>query len=136
MSAIKSKQESKIILNFSDKKLSKKYINDCLKQVEIISSYYCDKLDHLVFRDNDILIGMYKIRLSLLDIFSNNQNNQFKITIFERTAQGDKEISLSRDLRFKCSNWIQSNNNYKLKTKNLVDAIYLCNKLDNLKLYL
>lgn len=141
MSAIQIKQETKTILNFNDK-LSKRNIYNSFKEIDFVSSYYSDedKPKCLVLVNNDINVGMYKIRVSLLDILSDNkklyQHKNFKIAIFENSNKLKKEINLKKDLRFKFYKWGQANDAWHLSIKDLVNVIYLCSKLDDLKSYL
>lgn len=135
MSAIKSKYEHKTILDFSDKKVTRNSIQKSLRQAEFIQTYYENSGVSLTYIDNEIIVGMYKIRL-FLDVVDGAKKlrdyGRFQISI----QGGSKWINLTRDSRFKSQTWIKSNENNQLNISHLVDIILHCQRLDKLKSFL
>jgi hypothetical protein len=142
MSAIKGKKRNKTILVVKSKLLSVLDIESKLNKLRIGKLSYLDSNKELIFTENDIIVGMYKIRLcfTFLDLFNNHKtlksNSKFKIQIFESNNQGDKEIFISDDTRFKSIIDAKYNDKYKLSIKDLSNIVYHCNKLDSLKMFL
>lgn len=141
MSAIKNKKQAKTILVVKPLKLSKDQLDKKLNSLRLSKLSYLDRDQDLVFIDNDIIIGMYKVRLcfSFLDRFSSAKklrSSKFKIQVFELSSFGEKEIFVHDDLRFK--HYINASNNLKYKSsiENLSNVVYACSKLDSLKLFL
>lgn len=143
MTAIKSKQESRVILDFTNQKYTKKYIKKSLTTAEVLEILEPENLENIVFIENNILIGMYRIHLlfSSLDATASRHKlkdyGKFKIAIFERCSRNrEKQILLKKDKRFKSQNWVDKNFNYKLGIRDLTDIICLCQKMDHLKAFL
>lgn len=140
MSAIKSRQESRVILDFTNQKNSKNYIKKCLKKAEVLESEHSEDLSNIILIENHIIVGMYRLHLlfSSLDATSSRHKlsdyGRFRVAIFE-CGQGS-EINLKRDPRFKSQNWIKKNSQYKLSIKDLTEIISLCHKMDHLKAFL
>lgn len=141
MSAIKNKKQSKTILVVNPIKWSKEQLDKRLNSLRLKKLLYLDRDQDLVFIDNDIIIGMYKVRLcfSFLDRFSSTKQlkaSKFKIQIFELSNFGEKEIIAHDDPRFK--HYLNASNNLKYKSsiENLSNIVYACAKLDSLKLFL
>lgn len=140
MSAIKSRQESRVIIDFTNQKNSKNYIRKCLKKVEVLELEYSEDYNNIVLIENHIIVGMYRLHLlfSTLDAVSSRHKlsdyGRFKVSIFE--CGQESEINLKRDPRFKSKNWISKNSHYKLSIKDLTEIISLCHKMDHLKAFL
>lgn len=140
MSAVQGVQEYRTILDFSNNTLTKNYVKQAICKAEVLEMYQLQ--DTIIFVENDITVGMYKIRLSFSAIDAENNRNKlkdygtFKVKIFEHKNKTDKEIFLTRDKRFNQENWIKNNTDYKLSIKNLVDVVFLCQRLNNLKMFL
>ena len=134
MSAVKGKKESKIILTFHSNKIEKKEIEKSLKSIKLQSFFYMSDKKEITFIDNDIVVGMYKVRL-YIPFFNNPQklNNykKFNFSIFEKTSSNYKEINIKNDSRF---NLIYKKINHN-SLSNLVEAIYLCSQLNYLKAF-
>lgn len=140
MSAIKSRLESRVILDFTSQKNSKNYIKKCLKKAEILELEHSEDFSNMILIENHIVVGMYKIHLlfsSLDAAFARNRlrdYGKFRVEIFELGQEAP--INLKRDIRFKSELWVHKANQYKLSMKDLTDIIYLCHKMNHLKAFL
>ena len=97
-----------------------------------------------LFLENDIIVGMYQIRL----FFNHREVGQhrtrlrdyggFRIAIYERTRKGTvlHNINLNKDSRFKHETWIDLNKDCNVRIKNLVDIIILLQRLNSLRMFL
>lgn len=134
---IKYKTNNKTILNFSAGKISKNKLRKALSTAKFIPSIYNDSGIHISYVDNEIIIGMYKIRIlfnwNKEGLFLRNYGG-FQIRIYQ--GDDNQEIDLNQDLRFKSEIWNYSNNRFKLKIKHLTEIIIHCQKLNNLKAFL
>jgi hypothetical protein len=144
MSVNKVKHEYKIILDFTNKKLSKTEVKRSLSDIEIAALYKSEENnlldDQLICVENEIKVGMYKISIVLPPAIQRNTSHKlkdfgtFRVQIFE-DGKVCREINLKRDGRFKEQYWTQKNN-CGLKVKDLTDIICHCNRLDNLKAFI
>ena len=142
MTAVKCKQEYKTLLDFSktDRRVSKNSVKQLLRQAEIPTYQRDDK--NVTHINHDIIIGIYKIRLSLCNEFDTQKNKlkqygNFSFNIMELTNSGDEYGSAyvllpPRDKLFKNQYWYY---NDKLRINDLANAIIYCNKLNNLKAF-
>lgn len=143
MSAIKCRQENKTLLDFSDtnKRVSKNLVKQLLRKADL-PSYQRDDAN-ITHINHDIVVGIYKIRLSLnneLDTQKNKlkQYGNFSFTIMELTNSGEKYggayvLLPPRDKLFKNQYWYYNN---KLRINDLANAIIYCNRLNHLKSFL
>lgn len=142
MSAIKSKHESHVVLRFENINISKKEVTNFLNKAIVADISHNKNFNDIVFINNDILVGIYKIRLSFksaTSLFTQTKlknRGKFKINIFEKSSEGDKLILLSKDNIFKHQPWVKKNYNYNVSIKELADIVELCFKLNKLKLFL
>ncbi len=141
MSAIKSKQESRTVLNFDVNLPTKDQIKKVLDDIEVTDLYYSKDVGDVTFIDNDIIVGMYKIQLLFYSPTTNSKQklknrNKFKISLFERNSFGDKRINLAKDSRFNLCSWIKLNEKYQLSTEDLSEIICMCHRLNILKIFL
>lgn len=161
MTAVKAKQENRVILDFSDRKYSKNQIKQSLRKVEILSQYE-EGNRSFIFIQNLIKIGMYTIRLWLPGDASPNwiklkDYNDFAISIHEEQRKPiliikgrsvgpstqfandfvkNNNIELTKDDRFKGQYWVSHNFFGRLHIKHLIDIIYHCQRLNLLKAFL
>ena len=143
MSTIKCRQENKTLLDFSNTKykISKNLVKQLLRQAELLSYKRDD--NHITHINHDIIIGIYKIRLSLYNEFDTKKNKlkqygNFGFNIMELTNSCDKYGSAyvllpPRDKLFKNQYWYY---NDKLRINDLANAIIYCNRLNHLKAFL
>ena len=146
MSAIKGIQEFRTILNFNQDQVSKKSVFKILNKAEIKELDYFN--NQITFIENEILIGMYKIRLQFSNTLafyeSANHNKvrklksygKFKIKLFEKSFSGDKEIKIVKDNRFSLQPWSKLNSEYKLSVENLSEIVCYCHRLSKLKVFI
>lgn len=139
MTVIKSSFSLRNVLDFSGKRYSKSQIKKTLKELEF--QIVDDDGNRSIFERrwiiNQIKVGMYVIQ-----IITNPKEGSLKIkdldtlhiNIYEE--KGKLPINLEQDGRFKQQYWIQDNILYALKSKNLVDIIHHCQRLDGLKAFL
>lgn len=139
MSVSRVKHENKVILDFSDCRISKNSITQSLRDVEVLGTYHDDKtLDTII--DNEIKIGMYSIVLLLNSSTLNfnvrhlRQCGPLTIRLYENST--GREINLNKDYRFKTQNWAKKNFEGQIKIKDLIEAIIYCNRLDKMKSFL
>lgn len=142
MSAVKGLLEHRTVLDFSKDHVSKDLVRRALCRTEIIG--LCQqKPGNITFIDNDIKIGMYTIRLDFSEIHPGDGHKHlrdyggFKVKIFENSSpEVSAEINLNKDKRFSKQYWTNLNKNYNLLTKNLIDIILHCSRLNNLRVFL
>lgn len=134
MTALKIKQENKIIFDLSDRKYSKSQVKKLLRVSEIKNKREFNNC--VIFLHNYIKIGMYTIRLWLPADSSCNWSRLKNYKDFQITIQDNKKIELQEDRRFSSQYWVKNNFFGKLRIKHLVDVIMHCQKLDNLKIFL
>ncbi len=140
MTAIRSKFESRTILDFSSGKYSKNKIKQALRQCEVINILEGEDRDEWMIYDNHIKVGMYTIALNLpFDCPSTYRKlrdyGDFEISIFD-TSSKEHCINLQKDSRFKDRYWVSHNFFGKLRIKHLIDIIAHCKRLDKLKAFL
>lgn len=140
MTLIKGKQEFRTILDFSKGKISRNMVQQALRKVEVrelVQDY-----NNYIFIENDIIVGMYQIRLSFSSMDASVDRSRlreyggFRISIYERKNKAIQNTNLLRDKRFKNQYWIYLNKNYDIRMKNLVDIILYLKRLNNLKMFL
>lgn len=152
MSLIKGKQEFRTILDFSKGNISKNMIKRALREVEVHELVRLQDTNTYTFVENDIIVGMYQIRLFFSSVNSASHRSRlreyggFRIAIYERNRKAGKpespkgavlqHINLSSDKRFKHQYWVDLNKDYSIRMKNLVDIIMHLNRLNNLKMFL
>lgn len=134
MSIIRGKVAHKAILDFSQGRVTKNYIRQLLRHVEIN--------DFLVF----IQVGIYKIYICPSIIrFEHHKYLRhlggLGITIEEKKTDINgltcwQHVSLDKDERFKNQLWNNLSSAYKIRMKHLVDIIYHCHKLNKLCAFL
>ena len=140
MTAIRSKLESRIILDFSNGKYSKNKIKQALRQCEVINILEGENRDDWLVYDNQIKVGMYTIKLRLpLDGPSTcsklKDYGDFEISIYD-TLSKEHSINLQKDSRFKDQYWVSYNFFGRLRIKHLIDIVTHCKRLDKLKAFL
>mgnify|MGYP001549103637 CR=1 FL=1 len=139
MSAIKAKQENKIILDLSNHNVSKNQLKNMLRTLEVRNQYEDQK--STVFINNLIKVGMYTIKLWLpLDASPNwtklKQYNDLQISIYEENDLKNTWIVLHDDSRFNTQYWVYYNYFGKLRIKHLLDILLYCQRLNNLRAFL
>lgn len=141
MTAIRARQESRYILDFSNGKYSKNKIKKALGMTKVINYYEGKNENDLIFRENKIMIGMYTVLLELSFDSSPNweklkEYGDFEVSVYETTGTEVKRIDLKKDSRFKNQYWVSNNFFGKLRITHLVDIIAHCQRLDKLKAFL
>lgn len=135
MTAVKTKNEYKTIIDFSNLKVSKNLIRRELRKIEVNYSYISNFNTIKII--NTIKIGEYTIRLYLTN-YSNclfgklKKFGPFYINIYDH----DKRINLLNNTAFKNEYWNKINNKFQIRTKNLIDIIMYCYKLNQLQVFL
>ncbi len=142
MSLIKGKQEFRTILDFSKGKVSKNMIKQALRNVQVQEVTKLPDSESYTFVENQIRVGMFKIRI-LFPSLSAYQDRQllreyggFRVGIYEVTSTGKNKVLRNINLNhklFKDQYWVDLNQTYKIRMKNLVDIIMYLKRLDNLK---
>lgn len=138
--------EYRTILDFSkDKDISKNFIQQALRQIEVLDFNINNKLLQTVtVIHNDIQIGMFKIRLILhqgrikdskfisqkLKSYGN-----FQIKIYEQSPRSINLIDLFKSELFKNQFWINKNYYNGLIIKDLVKIIAHCDRLNKLRMF-
>jgi hypothetical protein len=141
MSVSKVKHEYKIILDFSDQKLTKTHVRKSLKDINIEPLYPVKDDNLMVCIENEIKVGMYKISLVLSPTITRFTSHKlkdfgdFNVQIFEDGNRNSREINLSKDNRFKEQYWAQKNS-CGLKVIDLTDIICHFKRLDKLRAFL
>lgn len=139
MSTIRGMLQSRTILDFSKNKVSKNYVAQALRKVEVLET--TKNSEHsIIFIENYIQIGMYKIRILPYALHINSRTKLkeyggFSIEITE-TGHEDKPLNYQKDCRFKDQGWIKQASTYQLHNKQLIDIILHCNRLNNLSIFL
>ncbi len=137
MSASKSKYEHREILNFSTGKVTKNSILRSLRKADFIQEYYNESGISLVYVNNEIKIGMYKICFDLNVVDKAKKLKQYgKFGIYIYEGKSFLPIDLDKDSRFRSQPWIHDNRENKLTMSRLTDIILYCKRLDKLKSFL
>lgn len=144
MSLVKGKQEFRTILDFSKDKLSKNRIKNALRKVEVLERVQNKDSNTISFIENDIVVGMYQIRLSFDYLDADRTRTRlreyggFRIAVYERHRKTNiiQNINLLADKRFKNQYWASLNSGYNLRIKNLIDIVMFVSRLNNLKMFL
>lgn len=142
MALIKGKQEFRTILDFSKDKISKNKVKRALREAEVRELVQLKDSNTHTFVENDIKIGMYRIRLFFSSIDSSRDRSRlkeyggFRVAIYECRGNVIQNINLSTDRRFKHQYWADLNKDYDIRMKNLTDIIMFVKRLDNLKMFL
>lgn len=140
MSANKVKHEFRTILNLGSDMLSKHKIQKILRDTKVTSKELNGSIATAI--DNQIDIGMYLIRLQL-NHFKIEQNNpdklrdygRFGIRVYENCKGILTEVNLRKHSIFKDREWAKRNFNGALRISDLVEAIFLCGRLERLKAF-
>lgn len=134
MSVFKGKYENRTILDFSDGKVSKNSIKQSLRKVEV---RHCSESvnGYVTFFNNEIKVGMYSIRITLIGSLNDNhtkfkQYKKFFIRVIEnKTVQ---EVNIKHDTRFCHKIWATEN----ASVKEMADLIYYCKRLNDVRIFL
>jgi hypothetical protein len=135
MTAIKITTEHKTILDFSGK-VSKNQIVQKIRDAEFLEFKYNDMNKCRTYMSYNIKIGIYTVYIDLCHTPSCAKKLKDYGTFCVRIYEGNREVNLRRDARFKHQSWVQLNNKFQLRITNLVDTITYCNRLNNLKAFL
>ena len=141
MTALRTKSESKTILDFSEIEINKKTVKEILNNLKLTSIY--NKNSYLIVVDNNIKVGNYLVVLSTMlpecfGIFGEQELKKFKslhVEIFELNKGRSEKLILGRDLRFKNQYWLEENKKSKLKVNHLVDILLHCRRVDKLSAF-
>jgi len=139
MTAIRSHEEPRTVLDFSHGKSSKNKIRQALDTC-YLASLEEKKENEVTLYLNTIKVGMYSIKIQLpYDLVGPRKLKEFKdfeIAIYDSQDPKAKRIDLKKDPRFRGQEWISSNSFGNLKIKHLVEVVFHCKRLDKLKAFL
>lgn len=139
MTAIRSHEEPRTVLDFSQGKSSKNKIKQALTDCTL-ASLVEDQDYEVTLYLNQIKVGMYSIVLQLpYDLEGTRKLKDFKdfeISIYDSEDVRTSRINLKKDPRFKDQYWVPLNFFGKLKVKHLTDVVVYCQRLDRLKAFL
>ena len=136
MTAIKITTEHKTILDFSDGKASRNSVTSKLRSADFLEYKHSEKGDARTYLNYHVKVGIYDIYVDLCHTKSCARKLKDYGTFCVRIWEGEKEINLKRDSRFKSLNWVKLNDKFNMRIPHLVEAIMFCNRLNNLKIFL
>lgn len=139
MTAIRSHEEPRTVLDFSHGKSSKNKIKQALDHC-YLASLEENKKNEVVLYLNTIKVGMYTIEIQLpYDLEGPRKLKEFKdfeIAIYDSPDPKAKRLDLKKDSRFKNQEWVSHNSFGNFKIRHLVEVINHCKRLDRLKAFL
>lgn len=142
MGLIRGKQEFRSILDFSAENISKNFVKQSLREVEI-EGLVRSESGHYTYIENQITVGMYQIQLSFQSVEGPDSKSKlkdrgsFRVAIYEQKRSNVlKNINLDRDKRFSHQYWVKLNHQSDIKINSLADIIVYLHRLDRLKLFL
>ena len=139
MTAIRSHEEPRTVLDFSYGKSSRNKIKKALDNCHLASLEATEE-NEVTLYINSIKVGMYTIKIQLpYDLEGSRKLKDFKdfeIAIYDTVDPKAKRIDLKRDPRFRNQEWIQHNSFGNFKIKHMVDVVLHCKRLDRLKAFL
>ncbi|HEY5268310.1 MAG TPA: hypothetical protein VII94_04205 [Candidatus Saccharimonadales bacterium] len=135
MTAIKAKQEPRIIFDFSSGKYSKNKIKQILRNCEVVNGSTSKEGVTTIYH-NQIKVGMYTLHLCLPydSPFTWNKLKQFKD--FGIDITDPRTIDLRKDIRFRDKYWVMHDSFGNLRIKHLIDIIDHCCRLNKLRAFL
>lgn len=135
MTAIKAKQEPRLIFDFSSGKYSKNKIKQTLRNCEVVrGSISKDGVTTIYL--NIIKIGMYTLYIHLPYDCPLTWNKLKQFRDFDVGIADPWTIDLRKDIRFKDQYWVSMNSFGNLRIKHLIDIIDHCCRLNKLKAFL
>ena len=133
MTASKTIHEYRTILDFSNK-VSKNIIKQSLQNAEVLS--ICPDKNSVTYIENEIKVGMYTVHLHLHNYETNIRNlrghGRFSISIHQT---GNTQANYLES-KFKDQPWVKRNDKADLRIQDLINIIYYCNRLNQLKIFL
>lgn len=139
MTAIRSHEEHRTILDFSHGKCSKNKIRQSLNNCQLTSLEENEDYEVILYL-NEIKVGMYSVVIQLpYDLEGPRKLKDFKdfeICIYDSHDPKASRINLKKDTRFRSQYWVELNFFGKLRVKHLIDIIAHCKRLDKLKAFL
>lgn len=140
MSANKVKHEFRTILNLKSDMLSRHKIQKILRDTKVTSQEFTGST--ATFIDNQIDMGVYIIRLEF-NHFKITQNNpdklrdygHFGVRLYENCRGVLTEVNLRKHSIFREQKWVKRNTDNALRIPDLVEAIFLCGRLERLKAF-
>lgn len=142
MTKVRARLEHKTILDFSKGKVTRNRIRRALRKAEVIEKIQTKR--GLTFRENWIEIGMYRINIIPYTVSTEPRNHLREYGGIALNIQESLNIQKNHyrlihphnDDRFKDQYWIELTKTYKVRIKHLIDIIYHCYKLNNLRAFL
>lgn len=137
MTAIKVKEESRTLLDFSSGKYSKNKIKQLLRSCKVAAT--SGELDDLTLYVNKIRVGVFTIELVLpFDSPSTWQqiSDYRDLSISVSIGQDEEPIQLLKEPVFKSQEWARKNFFGNFRMKHLVEAVAYCKRLDKIKAFL
>ncbi len=139
MTAIRSQEELRTVLDFSCGKSSRNKIKQALDNC-YLASLEENEENVVTLYLNTIKVGMYTIEIRLpYDLEGPRKLKEFKdfeIAVYDSPEPKAKAIDLKRDSRFRFQEWVEYNSFGNFKVKHLVEAVNYCKRLDKLKAFL
>lgn len=137
--------ERKTIIDFSNQKLNRHRVTQALKKATPLVSD--EGTVPWLCCDNDIIIGMYIVRLWTTTPMKNLTARKWKtfgFSIYEKTTNGERILDLSKHYLFKSQYWSSCDIlnaggeflSHGMTTKDLVNIIMHCNRLNSLRPFL
>jgi hypothetical protein len=141
MTVIKVKdRETRTILDLSGQRYSKNKIKQLLRSLEVESWGRRSDDNSILFIDNQIKIGIFTIYINLALEDGRHKLKDFQagmsIVIHEKGQSPAKQLRWRENILFKNQYWLAYDTMGQFKIKHLVDAIYHCQRLNNLKVFL
>ena len=136
--------QRKTLLNFSNQKLNRHRITQALRQVTPLVSN--ENVKPWLRCDNDIIIGMYVLRLYTAEHMKSLSARKWKtfgFSIYEKTTRGERILNLQTHNLFKDQYWSKydvlghggATIGPGMTTKDLTNIIMHCSRLDKLKAF-
>ena len=138
--------EDKTILDFSNQKVNKHRVTQALKRVTLLVSDEDASPQLCLCRGNDIIIGMYTLKLytvAPMKSLTARKGKTFGFSIYENTRRGSYHLDLQKHNLFKNQYWstfdVVGNGSDNLSpgitTNDLVNIIMHCSRLNSLRAF-
>lgn len=141
MSAIRSRQESRVVFDFSEINYSKSKILNILKNIQISEMEFDIDDQEAILLDNYLKVGPYMILLvfysSCTETYKLSERKNFKVRILDHSKRSDRDVNIQKDNRFCKESWAKKNSGFKynLSLKDLSEIVFLCKKFEKLNLF-
>lgn len=140
MTANKVKHEFRTISNFNSEALTKNKVYKILRETKVPSRECTETTKTCI--DNQIDLGTYIIRLefnhSRIEAINPDRlkdYGRFNIRIYENCQGELSEINLRKEPLFKGRDWVNRNLTRSFRISDLVEAIWFCRRLHQLRAF-